>query len=348
MARSVRSVTIKDVAALAGVSTQTVSRVINNRPDVADDTRKHVTEVIERLGYRPNALARSMSRRRSYTLGVVTAGLKYIGPSRVLHGITDAVEQEGYGLLLKQLPSFGSTAVEAILDRLVERRVEGVIWAVPEVGNNHGWLQEYALRLNLPIVVTSTRQQPDTYVVNIDNYAGGQLATRHLIEQGYRHIGHISGPMVWWEAQQRKNAWADVLAEAGLQVDDNCWSEGNWSSASGYQAAAQLFEKYPAMDAVFVANDQMALSVLQLAAARGISVPQQLGVVGFDCIPESAYFSPPLTTVDQDQHELGAQAVQALIRMIDSDDDEQERPLPNRLILKPELVVRASSQRSMP
>lgn len=346
MPRAVKRVTIKDVAAVAGVSTQTVSRVINNRPDVADDTRAHVNEIVERLGYRPDALARSMSRRRSYTLGVVTAGLKYIGPNRVLHGITDAAEQVGYGLLLKQLPSFGATEVESILDRLVERRVEGVIWAVPEVGDNHGWLQEYASRLNLPIVVTSTRQQPDTYVVVIDNYEGGQLATRHLIERGYRHIGHVSGPMVWWEAQQRKNAWADVLAEAGLEVGDKCWSEGNWSAASGYQAASQLFEQYPEMDAIFAANDQMALSVLQVAAARGIRVPQQLGVVGFDCIPESAYFLPPLTTVDQDQHELGARAVQVLIQMIDSDDNGDKRPPTNRLVLQPQLIVRASSQRT--
>ena len=346
MAGSSRRVTIKDVAAAAGVSTQTVSRVINDRLDVADTTRQHVSEVIQRLGYRPSALARSMIRRRSYTLGVVTAGLKYIGPSRVLHGVTDAAEQEGYGLLLKQLPSFSSTAVESILDRLVERRVEGVIWAVPEVGDNHVWLQKHASQLNLPIVVTSTRQQPDTYVVNIDNYEGGQIATRHLIEQGYRHIGHISGPMDWWEAQQRKAAWADVLAEAGLRVDSRTWVAGNWSSASGHKAALQLFDQYPEMDAVFVANDQMGLSVLQLAATRGIRVPQELGVIGFDNIPESAYFCPALSTIDQDQHQLGACVVQALIKMIDADDNGDERPPSNRLVLQPSLVVRASSQRT--
>lgn len=338
-------VTIKDVAAAAGVSTQTVSRVINDRPDVADATRKNVTEIIERLGYRPSALARSMIRRRSYTLGVVTAGLKYIGPSRVLHGITDAAEQEGYGLLLKQLPSFGSTAVESILDRLVERRVEGVIWSVPEVGDNHVWLHEYASRLNVPIVVTSTRLQPETYVVDIDNYEGGQLATRHLIAQGYRHIGHISGPMDWWEAQQRKAAWADVLAESGLRVDPATWTAGNWSSASGHRAAQQLFDQYPEMDAVFVANDQMALSVLQLAAERGIRVPEDLGVVGFDGIPEAPYFSPSLSTIDQDQHQLGACAVEALIGMIDADYSGEDRSPKKRLVLRPKLIVRASSAR---
>lgn len=346
MTGPMKPLTIKDVAAAAGVSTQTVSRVINERPDVADATRQHVTAVIEKLGYRPSALARSMIRRRSYTLGVVTAGLKYTGPSRVLHGITDAAEVEGYGLLLKQLESFGSTAVQPILDRLVERRVEGVIWAVPEVGDNHAWLQDHAARLGVPIVVTSTRQQPDTYVVNIDNYEGGQLATRHLIEQGYRHIGHISGPLDWWEAQQRKAAWGDVLAEAGLRTDGDTWVSGNWSSGSGLRAAEQLFAQYPDMDAVFVANDQMALSVLQLAAARGLQVPGELGVVGFDGIPESPYFWPALTTVDQDQHELGASAVQALLRMINGDNNGDERPPKNRLVLQPKLIVRASSRRA--
>lgn len=342
-----KRVTIKDVAAEAGVSTQTVSRVINNRPDVASSTRKRVREVIDRLGYRPSALARSMIRRRNYTLGVVTAGLKYIGPSRVLHGITDAAEEEGYGLLLKQLPSFGSMAVEPILDRLVERRVEGLIWAVPEVGDNHLWLQELGNSLDMPIVVTSTRQRPDTHVVNIDNYAGGQMATRHLIEQGYRHIGHVSGPLDWWEAQQRKAAWADVMAEAGLRVDDATWTEGNWSSASGHRAAQQLFEQYPEMDAVFVGNDQMALSVLQLAAERGIDVPQELGVVGFDGIPEAPYFWPPLTTVSQDQHRVGSNAVRVLIEMIDARQKEPAQPENKRIVLQPELVVRASSLRNV-
>jgi DNA-binding LacI/PurR family transcriptional regulator len=345
MSDPIKRLTIKDVAAAAGVSTQTVSRVINDRPDVADATRQHVSEVIEQLGYRPSALARSMIRRRSYTLGVVTAGLKFIGPSRVLHGITDAAEQQGYGLLLQQLDSYGSTTVQPILDRLVERRVEGVIWAVPEVGDNHAWLQQHATRLGVPIVVTSTRQQPEAYVVNIDNYEGGQMATRHLIEQGYRHIGHISGPLDWWEAQERKAAWAGVLAEAGLHVDGSSWASGNWSSRSGLEAAERLFAQYPEMDAVFVANDQMALSVLQLAAARGICVPEELGVVGFDGIPESPYFWPPLTTVDQDQHQLGTSAVEALIGMINGAYNGEERPPTNRLVLHPKLIVRASSQR---
>lgn len=347
MGRPYKRVTIKEVAAEAGVSTQTVSRVINDRPDVADSTRQHVREVIERLGYRPSALARSMIRQRSHTLGVVTAGLQYIGPSRVLHGITDAAEQEGYGLLLKQLPTFGSMEVEAILDRLVERRVDGVIWAVPEVGDNHAWLKNHTSRLGVPVVVTSTRQQPDTGVVNIDNYRGGEMATRHLIEQGYRHIGHVSGPMDWWEAQQRKAAWADVLTETGLHVNDDAWARGNWSSASGHRAAQQLFDHYPEMDAIFVANDQMALSVLQMACERDIRVPQALGVVGFDDIPESEYFWPALTTVNQDQHHLGSSAVRMLIEMIDAEKKESAPAGSRRLLLQPELVVRASSLRNV-
>lgn len=339
-----KRVTIKDVAAEAGVSTQTVSRVINDRIDVAETTRKHVREVIERLGYRPSALARSMIRQRSHTIGVVTAGLRYIGPSRVLHGITNAAEERNYGLLLKQLPTFGSTAVESILDRLVERRVEGVIWAVPEVGNNHDWLQEHTTRLGVPVVVvTSTRQPPATGTVNIDNYLGGKLATQHLLDQGYRHIGHISGPLDWYESRQRKAAWADVLAEAGLPVDDTRWVSGNWSSASGQRAAQGLFESYPQMDAVFVANDQMALSVLKLASERGICVPHELGVVGFDNIPESEFFLPSLTTVNQDQHHLGASAVRMLIKMIDALQKDTPPDGDRRLLLQPRLVVRASS-----
>ena len=172
------------------------------------------------------------------------------------------------------------------------------------------------------------------------------MATAHLIEQGYRHIGHISGPLDWWEARQRMAAWKDTLMESGFEVRDSHAAEGNWSSASGAQAAEKLFAQYPEMDAIFVANDQMALSVLQGACQRGPSVPEEMGIVGFDDIPESAYYWPPLTTIQQDQYNVARVAVQEIIKIIDSGWQGLE-PVPARSIMvTPTLVVRRSSVRS--
>ncbi len=275
MTRKSGRTTIKQVALGAGVSTQTVSRVINQRPDVSPETRQRVQEVIEELGFRPSALARSLIRQRSYTLGVVTAGLKYIGPSRTLNGITTAAEAAGYALLLKELPRFDANNIVPIFHAFLSRQVDGIIWAVPEVGENRDWVNKLPADLKIPVVYLAMRPQENISVVSIDNYNGGRMAMSHLFEQGYRNIGHISGPLDWWEARQRMAAWQDSLKEAGIEPLDRYWAEGNWSSASGAQATGKLFETYPEMDAIFVANDQMALSVLQIACQRGKSVPER-------------------------------------------------------------------------
>ena len=338
-----RPITIKQVAHEAGVSTQTVSRVINNRPDVAPETRQRVLKVIERLGYQPSALARSLIRRRSHTLGVVIAGLKYTGPSRTLSGITEQAEAMGYSLLLKELPEFDSGDVEPILNALLARQVDGIIWAVSEVGDNRDWLHERLPDLSVPIIFLTMGQQANLPVVAVDNYSGGRMATQHLLEQGYRHIGHITGPLAWWEARQRKAGWQETLVEAGIPVNDHQWVEGNWSSASGKRAIRQLLEQYPDMDAVFAGNDQMALSVAQVACRSGLKIPQELAVVGFDGIPEAAYFWPPLSTVEQDMHQLGCVAVDQVVRMIEASRESEHTFEPETIWLKPRLIVRESS-----
>jgi LacI family transcriptional regulator len=171
------------------------------------------------------------------------------------------------------------------------------------------------------------------------------MAMSHLLEQGYRAIGHISGPLDWWEARQRKLAWQDGLKEAGLQVQDQYWSEGNWSSASGAQAVEKLFEQYPDMDSIFVANDQMALGVLLIAHQRGMRIPEDIGIVGFDNILESAYFLPALTTVQQDQYQVAKVAVEEIIKIIELRWQGLDPVDLQSIILPPTLVVRQSSLR---
>ena len=337
--------TIKQVAKAAGVSTQTVSRVINNRPDVAPATRERIQMAINELGYQPSALARSLIQQRSYTLGVVTAGLKYIGPSRTLNGITSAAEEAGYSLLLKELPRFDTNNVVPIFQALLSRHVDGIIWAVPEVGENRNWVSERSLDLKIPIVYLAMEPKENISAVSIDNYLGGRMAISHLLEQGYRNIGHISGPLDWWEARQRMAAWNDSLKEGGFEARDEHWVEGNWSSASGVQAVEKLFKQYPDMDSIFVANDQMALGVIQVVCQKGLRIPEHLGIVGFDNIHESAFYYPPLTTVQQDQHSVGRVAVEETIKIIESGWQGLEPIEPKSIMLAPTLVVRQSSVR---
>ena len=337
-----KRVTIKDVATAAGVSTQTVSRVMNKNSYVSENTRKRVEEVVENLGYRPSTLARSLIQQRSYTLGVVTFGLKYIGPSRTLNGIADTADDLGYMLLMKELDNFSSDTIDAVIDSLLSRQVDGILWAAPEIGDNHAWLNEKFSRVPVPILFLAMKPRAGIPSVTTDNYLGATAAVQHLLDQGKQHIGHISGPQNWWEAEERKRGWRETLQKAGIEVSDKHCTEGNWSSSSGEHAFLQLLESFPSMDAVFVANDQMALSVLREANRQNIRIPEQLAVVGFDNIPESAYFFPSLTTIYQDLQLLGKQAIQNIVEMIQARQKKESFIAESRFI-QPTLIVRESS-----
>jgi LacI family transcriptional regulator len=338
-----KRITIKDVAQASGVSTQTVSRVMNNTSYVSAETRQRVELVVEQLGYRPSTLARSLIQQRSYTLGVVTFGLKYIGPSRTLNGIADKADELGYMLLMKKMDNFNVNRLDEVIDSLLSRQVDGIIWDVPENDENKEWAQGIH-DLPVPIVFMSMEPKSGYSVVSIDSYLGAQMATKHLLDQGCKNIGHIAGSLDWWEARLRLQGWKDALECAGLPIQDNQWEQGNYSSASGAVAIEKLLENFPEMDGIFVANDQMALSVLREACRRGIKVPSQLAVVGFDGIPESAFFYPSLTTISQDPHLLGGYAVQNVVELIDA--QRENRLVESQTILfSPTLEVRESSRR---
>jgi LacI family transcriptional regulator len=337
-----KRITIKDVAQAAGVSTQTVSRVMNKFSYVSEETRQRVETVVNQMGYHPSTLARSLIQQRSYTLGVVTFGLKYIGPSRTLNGVADKADELGYMLLMKDLDNFNINRIDEVIDSLLARQVDGIIWVAPEIGENHTWVEERKEKIPVPVLFLAMRPRPGIPSVATDNYQGAVMAIQHLLDCGRKKIGHISGPISWWEAEERKRGWRDTLRAAGLDASDYHCTEGNWSSASGEQAFTQLLERYPDMDAVFVANDQMALSVLRETYRLGIRVPDQLAVVGFDNIAESAYFHPSLTTISQDLQLLGEQAVQSVVEMIQSMQQDQPIIAQSKFI-QPTLVIRESS-----
>lgn len=342
MARKKR-VTIRQVAQTAGVSKMTVSRVLNDKPDVSPDTRRLVKQVIEELGYQPSHAARSLSQGQSCSIGVVAYGIEYFGPSRAVSGIEKQASELGYTPLLYLLRQPESNNVARILADLLSRHVDGIIWAVPEIGGNRAWVERQIPQLPVPLVFLSMEPQPGLSVVCVDNYLGGRIAAGHLLDQGYEDIGLIAGPLLWWEAKERVRGCRDTLEEAGIVVEDKEVVSGTWSAASGQRGLNKLLEQRSDVDAVFIGNDQMALGAFQAARKRGLRVPDDLAIVGFDDVPEAAYFQPPLTTVSQPLFDAGCTSVKELHRLIEEGNREETEAQTRTILLQPELVIRESS-----
>lgn len=339
-----QKITIKDVAQAAGVSTQTVSRVINSRPDVSPDTRARVQQIITELGYSPNVIARSLSRGRTNTFGVVGFGLSYFGPSSILSGIEQKSNELGFSLLLSLLNDFDATKIDGILKNLLSRQVDGIIWAVPGNDRLGGELSSRFNQISVPVVYLNKPKQRDEVIAAMDNRLGGRLATEHLLEQGYNRIGIITGPIDWWEAQEREIGWRETLSNTGLTNLEELIVNGDWSASSGEIGLHNLLARSPEIEAVFACNDQMALGALKAARRLDIKVPRDLGIVGFDDIPEAAYFYPSLTTIRQNARSLGALAVDQMCSFINARQKEEEFE-PDVKWIQPRLIVRNSSKR---
>jgi LacI family transcriptional regulator len=338
--------TLKDVAKLASVSTKTVSRVVNNQGEIRKETRERVQIAIEQIGYRPNVLARSLIHQRTNTLGVVAWGIDYFGPSRTVVGIEQQAHQLDYSLFLNLMAQPDGGDSEHVLDTLITHRVDGIIWAVPEVGENRAWLESSNLNQIPPIVFLSMEPRPGLVVIAVDNFSGAKQVTQHLIDQGRRKIGIITGPLTWWEARERYAAWESVMHQANLETPSSLVVEGEWSATAGEAGLRMLLDQEPDIDAVFASSDQIALGALSTAHRLGRQIPQDLAIVGFDNIPESACFWPPLTTVYQRLIDVGRIAVQTLHRMIEANRQLRTFNEETITLVKPELIIRASSLRS--
>lgn len=338
-----KPVTIKQVAREAGVSPQTVSRVVNNHPDVSSETRSRVQQVIDRLSYQPSHIARTLIQGHSQTLGVVGTGLEYYGPSRTLTGIEKQADDLGYALHLTLISQPERSDVDQIRRDLLSRHVEGIIWAVPEIGDNRAWIERINGSVSLPIVFINMHPDPRLSVVAVDNRLGGRVATEHLLSRGYRRVGLVTGPADWWEVRERRLGWEDALRAAGISVEESLVVGGDWLPPSGERGLYCLLEQRPDIEAVFVCNDQMAVGALQAARDLGRRVPADLAVIGFDDIPESPYFQPSLTTIKQDMLELGSRAVRELGRLIEQGHEGKATIEPRSVLIEPELIVRASS-----
>jgi len=336
-------VTLKDVAALAGVSSKTVSRVVNKQGEIKESTRQRVQDAIDQLGYRPNFLARSLVHQRTHTLAVVAWGIEYFGPSRTVVGIEQRAAELGYSLFLNLLTQPDGSSHERVMDDFIAHRVDGIIWAVPEVGDNRKWIKSDRFKKLPPMVFLNMSAQPGFAIVSVNNQNGGRQATQHLLDQGRRKVGIIAGPQAWWEARERYLGWKNALEQRGLKPLPSLVVESDWSADGGKQAMNQLLNQEPDIDAVFASSDQIALGAIQALNAAGRRIPHDLAIVGFDNIPESAYFGPPLTTMYQHLIDVGRIAVLNLHRMIEDQREGKEPAEAHVTVSEPELLVRAST-----
>jgi len=322
---------LEDVAERAGVSHQTVSRVINNHPNVSVSTRGKVEAAIAELGYRRNTAARSLVTRRSQTIGVLGSEMSQYGPANTLLGVEQAARDAGYFVSIAALREVSREAILDATMHFLDQSVDGIVVIVPH-SETLAALAEVAL--GLPVVAVGTQGNETVSGVMVDQLRGTELAVRHLIEQGHRRIGHIAGPQDWIDGVARAEGWRSALQSAGLDAD--LLVEGDWSAGSGYEIGRKLALNRTAT-ALFVGNDQMALGLLRAFNEAGVRVPEDVSVVGFDDQPESGYFSPPLTTVRQDFEELGRRCMDIMLTAINEGEG------PGSTVVEPELVVRKST-----
>ncbi|HEY5895609.1 MAG TPA: LacI family DNA-binding transcriptional regulator [Chthoniobacterales bacterium] len=331
---SVRNATLDDVAARCGVSYQTVSRVANGSPLVADKTRARVLEAISELNYRPNLAARRLATQRSNLIGMVGTKVTYYGPSQVMISVEESAKRRGHNLMFAALERSSDSELSAAIDSFCEHQVAGLVIAVRAKGRID--LIRKLCR-GVPFVTLGAGVPPDVPTVVVDEKHGVRLATQHLIDLGHKQIAYIAGPRGWLASRDRRQAWTQTMRSAGLEPGP-C-EEGDWSAESGYEAAIRLLDSSSSrFTAIMVANDHMALGALRALHAKGLHVPGQLSVVGFDDLPESQFFQPPLTTVHHDFAWQGERCVEMLFRAINREAAE-----PTRQVQRPGLVIREST-----
>ncbi len=320
-----------DVARQAGVSHQTVSRVLNGHPNVSPATRASVLAAIRDLGYRPNAAARTLVTGRTNVLGVISIDTTLFGPASMLYGIERAAHP-GHSVAIASLAGFDRGSVAEAVERFLGQAVDGIIVIAPLTAAVEALT---SLVTDVPLVAVGCGIRAPLPSVAIDNLSGAANATQYLLDLGHETVHHIAGPDNWVDAQERVEGWQRTLRAAGAPEPDML--RGDWSARSGYEIGHKL-AAMPEVTAVLCGNDPMALGLLRALAERGKRVPGDVSVVGFDDVPEAAFFLPPLTTVRQDFGELGRRALRLLLDRI-SGEHRLEPTMP----IEPEMVVRASA-----
>ncbi|WP_127792383.1 LacI family DNA-binding transcriptional regulator [Agromyces sp. LHK192] len=350
-----RAPSIRDVARLAGVSHQTVSRVLNHHPSIRPETKQRVLDVMAELQYKPNRAARALVTSRSRTIGVLASSSTntQYGPASSIAAIEAAARAQGYWVSSANIESDAASIADG-LAHLAAQGIEGLVVIAPQVRVFDTLAQ---LSIDVPYVtLQSTERDPD-HALYVDQIAGARIATRHLIELGHRNIYHLAGPQDWIEAEARMRGFLEEMS--AQDVPTTAPILGDWTAEFGYYAGRELLTVRD-FTAIFASNDQMALGLMHAVRDAGLDIPRDVSIIGFDDIPEAAHFWPPLTTVRQDFAELGRRCVSLLLGDPDGDGadadgadatagagaaDAAAGASPRTSTIVPELVVRASTGR---
>lgn len=320
-----------DVAKLAGVSHQTVSRVLNDHPNVREQTRLRVRAAIAELGYRPNKAARALVTGRSQLIGVVTLNSTLFGPASMLSAVERAAAEAGFAVSVGSVNDLDRGSISDAVERHLDHGVAGIVVIAPVVAANAA-VDE--IPHGIPLVTIDGDPQRSTALATVDQVAGARDATRHLLDAGHRTVWHVSGPVEWFDSAGRIEGWERALRAAGAEIPPLV--QADWTAAAGYRAG-QMLARMPDVTAVFAANDHLALGILRALHERGRRVPQDLSIVGFDDVPEAAYFIPPLTTVRPDFAAVAKGSMALLLSQLESGRSTDERRT-----IAPTLVVRDS------
>jgi DNA-binding LacI/PurR family transcriptional regulator len=325
---------MKDVAARAGVSYQTVSRVVNESPHVKLETHARVAEAMGELRYRPNKAARHLVSRRSRIIGFIGA-LTFYGPVRVMVSVEQTAKKHGYDVMFAELPEVNPEEVRRAIDELCARQVDGIVILIP-LELEMEFLRDVCR--DVPFIAIDVDLGPSLPSVLVDQDRGSLLAIRHLTGLGHRRIAFIRGPAGWRAARLRLDGWMKALKRARLAPGPIL--EGDWTAQSGYQATQRLIRSHRGQfSAIVAANDHMALGALSALGDHGIAVPNEISVIGYDGLPETKFYQPPLSTIYQDFAALGEVGVEYLLNMINLPDAGTMR-----YVVKPILVSRKSTK----
>ncbi|MET0726208.1 MAG: LacI family DNA-binding transcriptional regulator [Leifsonia sp.] len=327
-----RVATMFDVAKLAGVSHQTVSRVLNDLPGVRASTRVRVEAAMAELAYTPSPAARTLASRRSQTIGLITAGRPDYGPSNAALGFNEAARAADFTVTQASMREVDAQSLRNAVAMMVRHNVSAIVLIS---GERAAIEATRSIRLDVPFVAFASEPVDGLHQVAMDQFDGARIAVEHLIALGHRRIRHVAGLADAMDAGERLRAWRETLQANGLPLSEPL--VGTWTSESGYEAG-RILARERDFTAVFVANDQMALGVLHAFRDAGIRVPEDVSVIGFDDIPEAAHFAPPLTTMRQDFDGLGRDIMATVLDVM---GDEEHAP--DRIARLPQLVVRGST-----
>lgn len=330
-----RKPTINDVAQLAGVSFGTVSRVLNNAPDVSASTRERVLQIIKDIGYRRNRAATALVTSRSTSIGILSDGSPRFGPVGTLMALENVARKKGYATTVISVEKPYEDSVQAALDSLDDTGVGGIIVIAPLV-DMAAAVWNATCRVPVEMIATGASSTPNVFTYSENQELGARLATQHLIDLGHTDIAHFAGSMDWFDGRVRKRGWEAALRDAGLEP--GLCIEGDWSPRWAYEAGLRLVREGRIPQAIFAASDHTALGLIRAFAENGVRVPDDVSVVGFDDVEGSDFFLPPLTTVRQDFNALALMSTEVLLGAMEGRDVD-------RTPIAPTLVVRASSTR---